>query len=51
MGYEFPEEVLKKVIPYITKEIIPDIEAGTYGRGEAEEKAIVEIWNKYEEYK
>ena len=51
MGYEFPEEVLKKVIPYITKEIIPDIEAGIYGRGEAEEKAIVEIWNKYEEYK
>lgn len=49
-GYEFPEEVLEKVIPYISKEIIPDIKAGTYGRGEAEEKAILEIFDKYKEY-
>lgn len=47
VGYEFPEDVLKKVIPYIGENIIPDIEAGTYGRGEQEESDILSIYDKY----
>lgn len=49
VGYEFPEEVLRKTIPYIGKEIIPQIEKGTYGRP-TEEPYIVEIYNKFKEY-
>lgn len=48
-GYEFPDQVINEVIPYIEKEIIPQIEAGTYGRGEEEEKAIVKVYKKYKE--
>ena len=49
VGYEFPEEVLRKTIPYIGKEIIPQIEKGTYGRP-TEEPYIVDIYNKFKEY-
>ena len=50
MGYKFPEEVLKKVIPYIGREIIPAILNKTYGRGKNEEDAILAVYNKYKEY-
>ncbi len=50
MNYKFPEEVLQKVIPYIYSEIVPQIVAGTYGRGEKEEKAILDVVEKYKEY-
>lgn len=49
VGYEFPEEVLRKTIPYIGKEIIPQIESGKYGRP-TEEPYIVDIYNKFKEY-
>lgn len=38
---------LSTVIPYIEKEIIPQINARTYGRGKEEEQAILDIYNKY----
>lgn len=47
-GYDFPQEILNKVIPYIKKEILPQINAGTYGRKE-EEIQILEILKKYED--
>lgn len=50
LGYKFPENVLIKVIPYINKEIIPQIQNGTYGRGEKEEALILNVVNKYKEY-
>ena len=40
---------ISTVIPYIEKEILPQIEAGTYGRGEKEEKAILHIYFKYKD--
>ena len=46
MGYKFPENVLKTVIPYIGNEIVPQIEQGTYGRP-AEEPYIMSVFNKY----
>ena len=49
VGYEFPEEVLRKTIPYIGKDIIPQIELGKYGRP-TEEPYIVDIYNKFKEY-
>lgn len=49
VGYEFPEEILRKTIPYIGKEIIPQIEKGDYGRP-TEEPYIVDIYNKFKEY-
>lgn len=49
VGYRFPEEVLRKTIPYIGKEIIPQIESGKYGRP-TEESYIVDIYNKFKEY-
>lgn len=50
VGYTFSPNVLKKVIPYISKEIIPQIVDGTYGRGEKEEQAILNCVEKYKEY-
>lgn len=50
VGYQFPDFVLKKVIPYIDKEIIPQIIDGTYGRGEKEEQAILNCINRYKDY-
>ena len=47
-GYDFPQEILTKVIPYIKKEILPQINAGTYGRKE-EEVQLLEILKKYED--
>lgn len=44
------ESWLPTVIPYIGKEIMPDILAGTYGRGEKEEAVIKDIYNKYKEF-
>lgn len=44
------ESWLPQVIPAIGKDMIPQIKAGTYGRGEAEEKVILEIYEKYKEY-
>ena len=49
LGY-IDESWLPKVIPYIGKEIMPDILNGTYGRGEKEEQVIKEIYNRYKEY-
>lgn len=39
-----PEEKIK-LFNYIGKEIIPQIEAGTYGRGEKEEETIKDFYN------
>lgn len=50
VGYNFSEDVLKKVIPYINTNIIPSIKAGTYGRGAKEEKAILDCVEKYKQY-
>lgn len=50
VGYKFSDDVLKKVIPYIYKEIVPQIMRGNYNRGEKEEKAILECVEKYREY-
>lgn len=46
-GYEFPDDVARTVCSYIKTDILPDIEAGTYGRGEKEEHDIVDVYNKY----
>ena len=46
-GYEFPEEVAATCCKYIKSEILPQIEEGTYGRGEQEEHDIVQVFNKY----
>ena len=35
-GYEFDQDVIDKCITYIKKEILPQIEKGTYGRGKQE---------------
>lgn len=50
LGYKFDDKVLSKVIPYIAHNIVPDIIDGTYGRGEKEEKAILDSVKKYSEY-
>ena len=47
VGYEFPEDVARTCCKYIEREILPDIEAGTYGRGEKEENDILNVLNKY----
>ena len=47
VGYEFPDDVARTCCKYIEREILPDIEAGTYGRGESEERDIVEVYNRY----
>lgn len=49
-GYKFPDEVLKKVIPYINANIMPEIERGNYGRGEKEENAIRQVVKKYSRF-
>lgn len=49
-GYKFSDKVLHRVIPYIAKEIMPQINKGTYGRGEKEEALIKSIVEKYQEY-
>ena len=49
MGYKFPEEVLHKVIPYIGREIVPDIKKGVYGRPD-EEPYIMAVYEKDKEY-
>lgn len=46
-GYEFSDDVARTVCSYIKTDILPDIEAGTYGRGEKEEHDIVNVYNKY----
>lgn len=46
-GYEFSDDVAHTVCSYIKTDILPDIEAGTYGRGEKEEHDIVDVYNKY----
>lgn len=46
-GYEFSYDVARTVCSYIKTDILPDIEAGTYGRGEKEEHDIVDVYNKY----
>ena len=46
-GYEFSNDVARTVCSYIKTDILPDIEAGTYGRGEKEEHDIVDVYNKY----
>lgn len=46
-GYEFSDDVARTVCSYIKTDILPDIEAGTYGRGEKEEHDIVDVYNKY----
>ena len=46
-GYEFPKEISDKAISYIKREILPQIEKGTYGRkGEEEEiLRVLQIYN------
>ena len=44
------ESWLPIVIPAISKDMITPIKAGNYGRGEAEEKVILEIYEKHKEY-
>ena len=46
-GYEFDQDVIDKCITYIKKEILPQIEKGTYGRGKQEEADILNIVKKY----
>lgn len=46
-GYEFSDDVAQKCCDYINREILPQIEAGTYGRGEEEERDIVNAYNMY----
>lgn len=46
-GMTFSDKVLNKVIPYINKEIAPQIIRGTYGRGRDEENAIMQCLDKY----
>ena len=50
MGYKFPDEVISDVVNAINKEIIPEIKNGTYGRGEDEERAILEVVEKYKQF-
>lgn len=49
-GYEFPETVLRKVIPYIEQEIKPQIINGTYGRGFEEENLILDVLERYHDF-
>lgn len=50
MGYKFPDEIISNVVNAINKEIIPEIKNGTYGRGEDEERAILEVVEKYKQF-
>lgn len=47
VGYEFPEDVAATCCKYIEREILPQIEAGTYGRGDKEEQDIKDVYEKY----
>lgn len=47
----FSDEAKETLFNYIDKEIMPDILAGTYGRGEKEEKQITEFYNWLKENK
>lgn len=47
VGYEFPDNVASTCCKYIEDEILPQIESGTYGRGNQEEQDIVNMYNKY----
>ena len=47
VGYEFPEDVAATCCKYIEREILPQIEAGTYGRGDKEEQDIKDAYEKY----
>jgi 7-cyano-7-deazaguanine synthase in queuosine biosynthesis len=38
------------ILPAIERDMIPQIKAGTYGRGEKEEKVILNIYNKYKSF-
>ena len=42
---DFEPEAKTKLFNYIGKEIMPQIEAGTYGRGEKEEETIKDFYN------
>ena len=42
---DFPKEGKEKLFKYIGSEIIPQIEAGSYGRGEKEEANILDFYN------
>ena len=46
-GMNFDESIAKKAISYIRREIMPQIEAGTYGRAE-EEKEIIEVLQRFD---
>lgn len=45
-GMKFDKEITETVINYIKREILPSIEAGTYGRAE-EEKEILQVLDLY----
>ena len=45
-GYSFPQEVIDRNISYIRKEILPQIESGSYGR-EQEEAEISQVLELY----
>lgn len=51
MGKTFEKEPEVKILEYLSKNIIPDIEKGTYGRGQQEENDILTVYeflkNKY----
>ena len=44
-GYKFDDEANKTVCEYIRTEVLPKIESNTYGRGEQEERDIMEVYN------
>lgn len=46
-GYCFPNDIVEKNLAYIRSEILPQIEAGTYGRAQ-EEKEILEVLKFYD---
>lgn len=47
VGYNFPDDVARTCCKYIESDILPQIESGTYGRGEKEEQDIVNVYNTY----
>lgn len=47
LGYQFKQATIVKVMDYMDKEIVPQIKAGTYGRGEDEESDIMNVYNDY----
>ena len=46
-GYKFSQDIIDKCVPYIEKEIVPQINNGTYGRGKQEESDILKIVKNY----